>query len=462
MGNEFKWFTGVVEDANNDPLKLGRCRVRIFGIHSEKLVEDDQNGEGIPTDKLPWATIMAPVTSSSINGIGESPTGIVNGTHVVGFARDGLLYQDLIIMGTLNGIPQSTPIADVGFNDPDLQYPKEDFIGEPDVNRLARNESIDQTIVQTKRDGIEQNVSKALWTGSDLKEAPEREESQPPDDQLEVYDEDDKWSEPRTLYDTQYPFNQVVESRSGHITEIDDTPEKERLHTYHKTGTFEEIYPDGSKVQKIVGSDYEIILQNRNLIVKGNVSVTIEGNQQLLINGNETVKIDGNSEFEIVGDRDELLGGNKTNHIRGNDSTKIDLDRDSQIMQNESLRVEQDKTAHVEGNYDKRINGNSVSHIQGNETRQVNGNVSESVQGNHTLDVEGHTEIQSPTINVGIDGMEPAVLGEKLEQLLQHLIQVFNSHTHIGNMGTPTSTPPVLGHTQQYSDPKSTTVNVQA
>ena len=70
MGTEFVWFTGIVENANNDPLKLGRVQVRIFGIHSDKLVEDNSTGEGIPTNKLPWAVPLMPVNGPSISGIG--------------------------------------------------------------------------------------------------------------------------------------------------------------------------------------------------------------------------------------------------------------------------------------------------------------------------------------------------------------------------------------------------------
>jgi len=44
--DNFVWWYGVVED-NNDPLKTGRCKVRIFGWHSENLNE-------MPTSDLPW------------------------------------------------------------------------------------------------------------------------------------------------------------------------------------------------------------------------------------------------------------------------------------------------------------------------------------------------------------------------------------------------------------------------
>ena len=32
----FVWFTGVVED-RRDPMALGRCKVRIAGLHTEKM-----------------------------------------------------------------------------------------------------------------------------------------------------------------------------------------------------------------------------------------------------------------------------------------------------------------------------------------------------------------------------------------------------------------------------------------
>ena len=56
-----------------------------------------------------------------------------------------------------------------------------------------------------------------------------------------------------------YPYNHVHESESGHIHEMDDTPGGERLFTQHKSGTFEEIHPTGTKVVKVIGDNYEIV-----------------------------------------------------------------------------------------------------------------------------------------------------------------------------------------------------------
>jgi len=63
--NKFYTFTGVVED-RHDPEKLGRVRVRCFGLHSESKTD-------IPTEDLPWAQPLLPVTQSGISGLGVSP-----------------------------------------------------------------------------------------------------------------------------------------------------------------------------------------------------------------------------------------------------------------------------------------------------------------------------------------------------------------------------------------------------
>jgi N-acetylmuramoyl-L-alanine amidase len=88
------WF-GVVED-RDDPLNLGRVRVRIFGFHTQ-----DKNK--IPTGALPWAVCMQPTTSPSMSGVGHGPTGIVTGTHVVGVWLDGSASQYPFVIGTIPG-----------------------------------------------------------------------------------------------------------------------------------------------------------------------------------------------------------------------------------------------------------------------------------------------------------------------------------------------------------------------
>lgn len=94
--NGMVWASGVVEDIN-DPLTLGRVRVRWFGFHPEDRDE-------VPTIYLPWAQVLQPTNSASISGIGWSPNGLLNGTWVFGFFMDGRTAQYPVVMGTWPGI----------------------------------------------------------------------------------------------------------------------------------------------------------------------------------------------------------------------------------------------------------------------------------------------------------------------------------------------------------------------
>jgi hypothetical protein len=117
--SNFKWFVGVVED-RHDPLKVGRLRVRCLGIHTS-----DKNK--VATADLPWASVALPVTSSGISGIGQSATGIVEGSWVWGYFRDGdYLMQELVVVGTLPGRPSELGDPNKGFYDPNRRSEDED------------------------------------------------------------------------------------------------------------------------------------------------------------------------------------------------------------------------------------------------------------------------------------------------------------------------------------------------
>ena len=95
--NDLVWWTGVVED-RDDPEKLGRCRVRVFGYHTADTT-------ALPTSDLPWALPMQSITSAATSGVGSTPVGIVPGTWVVGWFMDGEEAQRPLIIGTLAGKP---------------------------------------------------------------------------------------------------------------------------------------------------------------------------------------------------------------------------------------------------------------------------------------------------------------------------------------------------------------------
>ncbi len=266
----FIWFNGVVED-RDDPKKLGRCKVRCLGYHTSDKSQ-------LPTSDLPWSYPIMPINSTSMNGIGPSPLGPVEGTWVFGFFRDGKSAQEPIMMGTMPGIPQSAPNPEAGFNDPSGKYPKDGFTGEADTNRLARNEKIDETIVKSKQDSLD-TMEIATGIGSQ-----------------------DTVSEPEVPYAAQYPFNKVYESESGHIVEVDDTEGSERINIHHKSGTFIEIHPDGSMVRKVSGKNYEVRAGDDNLHVKGVMNITVQGNSSIYTLGTSYTKTIGNHTIEVDGD----------------------------------------------------------------------------------------------------------------------------------------------------------------
>ncbi len=106
--------------------------------------------------------------------------------------------------------------------------------------------------------------------------------------------------EPPSQYRSKYPYNKVVQTESGHVFEVDDTPDNERIHTYHRSGTYQEVNFEGNRVNRIVGNDYEIIQKNQKIYVIGNVDIEVKGNYTLNVTGNviingKTVNINNGS-----------------------------------------------------------------------------------------------------------------------------------------------------------------------
>ena len=98
--DNFVWWIGVVED-RVDPLNVGRCKVRIFGSHTDNLQE-------IPTSDLPWATPLYPVNDSRTF---STP---MEGDYVFGFFMDGLSSQAPAMLGVFPSIPQQDVDAVAG------------------------------------------------------------------------------------------------------------------------------------------------------------------------------------------------------------------------------------------------------------------------------------------------------------------------------------------------------------
>jgi len=309
--NGFQWFVGVVED-RNDPKFLGRLRVRCLGHHTE--IHED-----LKTTDLPWAHVMNPITSATVSGVGQTPLGAVEGTWVVGFFQDGADSQQPIIMGTLPGVPNSLPTKgdSKGFQDRlNANYPK--YLNEPDINRLAINEKgtsaqdvADKEVsdaqgfdiplstttelnphptLTLRRADREKNIGRADFNSTDIRINQGLSVTLPTDDGT-------NYNEPETTYNAQYPHNHVYETEAGHIKEYDDTPNSERIHERHSTGTGYEINEFGDKVQRVKRDNYDLVTGDHFAHIKGNHSTTTDGGVRVFVNADATA--DSNYTIEV-------------------------------------------------------------------------------------------------------------------------------------------------------------------
>lgn len=249
VGGNFLWFTGVIEDVN-DPEEMGRYRVRCFGYHT------DNKGD-IPTEDLPWANVMMPVTSASTSGIGYSATGLVQGSWVIGFFRDGSNVQDPVIMGSIPSMFESRPEYSQGFSDPDRVYPLEDSLKKPDTPQPARKDYKDSAVYKSK--DSRSNISITPVGGGK------------------------SWSppSPSKVIEPIYPNNHVYQSESGHVLEFDDTSGKERISIFHKSGSYDEVAGGefgGDRSVVIVGDSYEVVINNKNIYITGDLNLNVDGN----------------------------------------------------------------------------------------------------------------------------------------------------------------------------------------
>ena len=259
--NGFVWWIGIVED-RQDPLKMGRCRVRCVGWHAE-------NKMLLPTDALPWSIPMMPVNNNN-------PYPPKEGDMVFGFFTDGENGQDPILVGVFPSIPLKAGNRQEAFNDgrdegqltkapvkpseTEINYPRR--LDEPSTSRLARNDSDYPSPI---------NESKAANKASKV--------------------------EPNSYYNAVYPYNNVYESESGHALEFDDTKGAERIHLYHRSGSYVEWGPNGDRAERIQKDKFTVVIGNDSVYVKGDVKMYVDGNFSLEIGGTCDITSGGNMSF---------------------------------------------------------------------------------------------------------------------------------------------------------------------
>ena len=329
MGKDgFHWFIGVVED-RNDPLKVGRVRVRAVGYHTE-------NKTILPTEDLPWATVMTSTESSGMSGLGTTPHFLVLGTHIVGFFRD-VDCQEPVILGALPGAPGQYGNPNVGFADPTRRSSDS---GEVDYNRSYYPKTPEESDINELARGVLTATNPNFREGTrhvDVAAAGR--------DQFTVstVNEDltidavtfNTFSEPRVAnsdntisgtYKPTYPLNHVYETETGHLMEFDDTPDHARINIFHNSGTYMELSKNGTRVNHTAGDEHNTAL-NRFTNIKDNETLTVNGSMKILVN---TDRIEGQN-FDIQIDDGANLNIQVDNGaanivVKGNVNLKADGD----------------------------------------------------------------------------------------------------------------------------------------
>lgn len=405
--NGFLWFHGVVED-RTDPDKLGRLRVRILGSHTADKAF-------IKSEDLHWAYVVQPLTSAAMSGIGTSPTGPVPGTWVFGFFRDGESMQEPCIVGTIGGIPQTGAEPTKGFNDPrdeeteeklasaprkikEREYPTDGtgakltpedtaktfprtehplgcVIGESDVNRIARNEKVDDSIIQVMKDNVDKQVPISF---------------------------EGTWDEMEPWYDGTYPFVHVHETESGHIRVQDDTPNSEGTLEWDRSGTFKETLPDGSEVHKIVKDGYTIVLAKNHVHIMGDQNERCDKEYNLSVGGRWNIEVFGNINLRCH--------QNVHAHVLGDSHVKTDGDAFVKVGGDANVKVDgaakiQAESVHVSTSGEMRVSsGGKISMMAG-------GNFHITAGGNFAVDapnIHWNSGVASPaSASAAQDAIEP-------------------------------------------------------
>ena len=142
-GDDMRWWIGVVEEVGNDVPKLGRAKVRIYGVHAD--------ASEIPLSDLPYAQVLIPTTEGGVSGIGQNAN-IMVGAQAFGIFLDGKNSQLPLILGSI----------------PKIDVPSNEQLD----NKLNRPESNNNPLKESTTTGILAGYARLVAkSGNNLRDA---------------------------------------------------------------------------------------------------------------------------------------------------------------------------------------------------------------------------------------------------------------------------------------------------
>ena len=263
------------------------------------------------------------------------------------------------------------------------------YLKEPTTNRLARG-------IRGNTDSSDPKSSGIVFEKMQNRKA----------GQLDIPTADGRnWSEPKIPWAAIYPYNHVHQTESGHIIEMDDTPNEERLHWYHRTGTFTEIHPVGIKVDKIVNNYYNIILGAKYTHIEASDYTTVDGHQENYVIGNRTDRVDGDYSVAIGKGRFNVVNTKGAINFQ---ASKMKLTAsESLVLSANNVIIEKKSSSGSEittGDEKKKVGGKYTIH---------SGSFSLSSQGSAGLQTGGGLSYNiTDSINESIFGVLPSLTGD--------------------------------------------------
>ena len=121
----------------------------------------------------------------------------------------------------------------------------------------------------------------------------------------------------KDLIPSEYPLNQVQETTSGHVIELDDTPGNERVLIKHNTGAGVEMRTDGTIIISSTNNKVEVTGGDQKVIVEGNGQLVYNGNLNLKVAGDMNIEVGGNYNL-VAGTKREIIDGPCISEINGN------------------------------------------------------------------------------------------------------------------------------------------------
>jgi uncharacterized protein YcbK (DUF882 family) len=263
-------------------------------------------------------------------------------------------------------------VLDKGFTDPNANYPTKEYAGISETNKLAQGD-VRGTVVQEK------NNNRMLGAKLPGGEA---------------------WDEPESAFRGAYPYNKVTQTESGHIIEMDDTPGSERIHIYHKSGTYVEIDANGSMVKRTKGSSYEIIDRNGKISIAGRADISVNGACNIFVGNDANIEVEGDVNLTCHNDITAMAGG--TLNLSATEEVNI-TSSNVNIQAYNLMNLSSNVQLNLHSTYSVNMSANANVHIDSvdvfqNATTNYNQADNIHIKSNEGIFVESDTDIN---INAG-------------------------------------------------------------